>query len=124
MTTTTINVDLSVVPLIDNGVWFANAAAWSNYWATQGFSAIIPVAGAGVYGVVQSAITIPFNAPQAVVPSYTSFQIDITGNGQMTQVDVAQRGTMDAFIAAFNNLLTDYLITKAALKAASIITNN
>jgi hypothetical protein len=28
----TANVVINIVPLTDNEVWFANAAAWNNYW--------------------------------------------------------------------------------------------
>ena len=28
----TANVVINIVPLTDNQVWFANAAAWNNYW--------------------------------------------------------------------------------------------
>lgn len=124
MATTTINVSLDVSPLPDNAVWFANSAAWSNYWNTQEFSANIPIASAGVFGVVQSAVTVAYNVPAAIVAGYTIIQVDVAGNGVLTPVPIPQQVVIDNLVAQLNSLMADYTATKLALKNAGIITAN
>lgn len=124
MPTTTIIASLDVSPLPDNAVWFANAAAWNSYWSTQSFSANIPIASAGTYGVVQSGVTVAYAVPAAIVAGYTIAQMDIAGNGILVQVPIPQQAVIDSLIAQLNALIADYAATKLALKNAGIITAN
>lgn len=124
MATTSIVASLTVPLLTDNSVWFANSAAWNNYWQSGEFSANIPVAGQGVYGVVQVATTTVFAIPSNIVPQYVQFQIDIQGNGVMTAVSCPTQAVMDAAVANLNGLMADYAALKLALKNAGLISAN
>lgn len=124
MPTTTITASLTVSPLPDNAVWFANAASWNSYWATQSFSANIPIAAAGTYGVVMSAVTTAYNIPAAIVNQYAVIQLDVKGDGNLVPVLIASQASVDAITANLNALIADYSAKMLALKNAGIITAN
>jgi hypothetical protein len=124
MAYTPITASLTVPPLTDNTVWFANAAAWNAYWQNGAFQANIPIAGQGVYGVVQQATTQVFVLPNNIVSAYTILQVDLTGNGILTAVPVAQQPVVDALVANLNALIADYGVLKLALKNAGLISAN
>lgn len=124
MPTTTITASLTVSPLPDNAVWFANAAAWNNYWETQSFFANIPIASAGTYGVVEAASTVAYNIPANIVTSYVNIQLDVAGNGVLVPVPIPNQAVIDALAANLNSLMADYAATKLALKTAGIVTAN
>src|SRR6266404_2343090 len=46
----TVTFKLNVTPLPENDIWFANAAAWTNYWANQpGVAVIVNPASTTIY---------------------------------------------------------------------------
>jgi hypothetical protein len=124
MADVTISVSLNVTPLTDNAVWFANAAAWNNYWAGSDFTGTVPVAGLGVYGIVQTATTAAYAVPGNVATGYTILQMDLTGNGVLTNVPVPNQAVIEALASNLNSLMADYAATKLALKNAGIVSAN
>mgnify|MGYP003351717280 CR=1 FL=1 len=57
---------LQVPELQDNSIWFANSAAWNNYWEQAEFTISMTVADPNNYGLVKAAATTAY-AP--VVPN-------------------------------------------------------
>lgn len=99
-------VEIIVPDLPDADVWFANSAAWSNYWRNLGGTVIINPAATTLY------VPVPFNVALApadfivdgvdnVVPTYAQFQ--------------SLQNQVAALDTSFQNLRTQ-------LKAAGLIT--
>lgn len=104
----TANINLSVPPLPDNQVWFANAAGWSNYWKDIQIEATFDPADTTNY------VPSPYNvALNFVRMSIDGVDQDMPAYNQHQSL-VAQVAALDA----------DYRLFKAAMKTAGFITNS
>jgi hypothetical protein len=103
----TANINLSVPPLPDNQVWFADAASWLNYWKDI-----------NVNVVFDGATTVVYNqSPYDGTLNFVRLSID--GVDQ----DMPSLALHNSLVAAFAALNVDYIALKTALKNAGIITN-
>jgi hypothetical protein len=103
----TVTFTLNVAPLPDMDYWFINPAAWSNYWANQGGTAII--------NAIATTLYVP-------VPTDTTLEIeDLQVNG----VDIYVP-SMDLFISLYNQVQaidTGLQATRTQLRDGGLITN-
>lgn len=97
--------NLAVPALPDNQVWWANAAAWSNYWKDINVSVTFDPAVTNIY--IQTAYDV----------NLAFVQFNISGVDQ-TVPSYAQHQSL---VAAFVSLQTDYVALKTAMKAAGFI---
>ena len=111
------SISLTVPNLPDNDVAFANNAAWVAYWKQANFSANVPAADVGVYGVVQKASTTIYTDPGTTATNYVLMTI---GN---VQYQVALAASFDELKAQVTALNATVKQMKSALAAAGIITN-
>lgn len=100
-------VSFNVAPLSDTDVWFANAAAWSNYWATQ-----------DVGTITFNPITTTTYAALALV-DIGSAAFDVDG----TLYYLVQQATFDSLVARVAALNAAFELMRTQLKAAGLITN-
>lgn len=117
-----VPIIFTVTPLTDNSVWFANAAAWNNYWSGASATATVTSATTTTAGVVNQAATVAFVPPGTYASQYWVSNQDLQGNGMFTQVSVPLQVSFDQEKARLEALITDYQNLKAALVAAGIIT--
>lgn len=117
-----VPIIFTVAPLTDNTIWFANAAAWSNYWAGNSATVTIAAATTTVAGVVNQAATSAFAPPAETATQYWVSNQDLLGNGTLTVVSVPLQSSFDQLKASYDSLKVDYQILKAALVAAGLIT--
>ena len=122
MSSQSVPIVFNVTPLTDNSIWFANAAAWNNYWAGNSATATISSATTVTAGVVNQAATVAFAPPGNFASQYWVSNQDLLGNGVITQVSVPLAVSFDQEKARLEALITDYQLLKAALVAAGIIT--
>lgn len=100
---TTVTFNFPTLP--DNDVWWANFAAWVDYW--DGVASIeIAIATPTEAGAVLQAATTIFT------PDTDAANLVIDGAAVVVPLQ-----------AAFLNLLNDYVALKTALKNAGIISN-
>lgn len=125
MSQSTIPVTFSanVPALPDNNIWFANSAAWSNYWLDGVFSANLPVADTSDYGLVKQANTTAYAAVALTDTAYYTLQLDLLGTGVLTNVSVPSLATTDNLVAVVKTLATNYQLLITALLNAGIINN-
>ncbi len=116
-----ITVAIAVAPLPDTGTWFANSAAWTAYWAGQGFSALIPVATSAAYGVVKAGATTVFNPPGTTATTIYTVISDPLGNGVFVNAPVPSDASFEELKADYLNLKANYQNLKTALIAAGLI---
>lgn len=123
MANTTITVQgLQVPTLVDNSIWFMNAAAWNSYWLQAGFNITMTVAAVGQYGLMQAANTIVF-VPGAI-PAPLNYQVQSTDNvGSPQMISVPDANYVNEIAAQLTALLADYVALKTALQTAGIINN-
>lgn len=100
------NINLSVPALPDNQVWFANSAAWSNYWKDINVNVVFNPAASVIYPNTNFNAALPFVAMNIDgviqnLPSYDQF---------------------NSLLTAFIALQTDYVALKTVLKNAGFIT--
>lgn len=100
------NINLVVPPLDDNTVWWANAAAWSNYWKDINLNVNFNGADTLAYNQLPYDGTINF------------VRLNVDGNNQ----DVPSLQQHVSLVAAFNALQAEYVAFKTALKNAGYIT--
>lgn len=100
------NTNVVVPALPDNDVWWANSAAWSNYWAN------INIQGSfDAYGTVAYA-EVPFdNTTQGINFLYGNVNYALTTQQQF-----------NSLLAAYQALNADYKTLKANLVAIGLIT--
>ena len=122
MSSQAVPIVFTVTPLTDNSIWFANAAAWSNYWAGNTATATISSATTVTAGVVNQAATSAFAPPGTFASQYWVSEQDLLGNGVFTQVSVPLAVSFDQTKARLESMITDYQNLKSALVAAGIIT--
>lgn len=101
------NINLTVPPLQDNAVWFANSAAWSNYW--KDINVTVTFDGAPTVNYMQS--------PYDGTLNYVRFNVD--GVSQ----DIPSLALHISLAAAYTALNNDYIALKTSLKNAGFITN-
>lgn len=104
----TANINLVVPILPDNSVWFANSAAWSNYWKDIDVSAEFDAATTVNYVPAPYDVALPF-----VVFNIDGVLQNLATNDQMQSL-VAQVAALDA----------DYRLLKTALRDAGFITHS
>lgn len=94
---------LNVPDLPDSGVWFANAAAWKNYW--------LNVSTTVNFGIAANAVYVEI----APGPSqYFDLQLDLDGDGTPESYVVPSK-------AAFDQLVNSYKDLRQAMKDAGLI---
>lgn len=101
----TASFNLAVPALPDNQVWWANAAAWSNYWKDINVAVTFDPATTNIYVQTNYDVSIPFvvmnvDGIDQSLPSYAQHQ---------------------SLVAAFVSLQTDYVLLKTAMKNAGFI---
>ena len=104
----TFSFSLNVTPLPDNDIWFANAAAWSNYWAQQ-------TGGT----VTLNPIATTIYTPQPFDNTLLVEDIRIDGVDHNLPSLAMFQSLVNAFVAC-DNALKDL---RSQLKAAGLITN-
>lgn len=104
----TANINLVVPVLPDNQVWFANSAAWSNYWKDIQIAADFDAAGTTNY------VPSPYNIALNFV------RLNIDGVDQ----DIPAYSQHQSLVAQVAALDADYRLLKTALKDAGFITNS
>lgn len=106
MLTASINLDVPALP--ENDVWFANAAAWSNYWANIDVS--VTFDGADTTAYAESAFD--SSLKYIAIPD---------SNGGL--IELPTRAQFDSLLLAYQTLNTSIKAMRAALADAGIITN-
>ena len=89
----TVSINLAVPPVTDNDVWWANAAAWTNYWANIDLT--------GTFD--------PYNND-----TYTETPYDNTQQGY--QINYGDQPLNFPSTAQFNSLLAAYQALNASYK--------
>lgn len=119
-----VPLSLNVPALPDNDIWFANAAAWSAYWAQAGlFTANIPAATINDYGVVKQGNTLAYSTTPLADTQTVSLQLDPLGNGVFETVYMPRAESFALLKERVEEMETNYKNLKAALEAAGIINN-
>ena len=103
----TSTITLSVPALTDNEIWFANAAAWSNYWSG--------VAGAVTLTAVSTAVYTASSFNSALAPSQITIDSDIFLLPSLAQ--------FNSLLAAYNALNASYIQLRSELYNAGLISN-
>lgn len=103
----TASISVNVTPLPDNDIWFANAAAWNNYWSD--LDADIEFDGADTTLYVPSAYN------DALVP----YTLDVDG----VQTTVPTKAMFDSLKAQVAALDANYQLMRTELRNAGFITN-
>lgn len=103
----TVSINLQVPKLPENDVWFANSAAWSNYWASIGLAAVFDPDNNAVY-----AETAYDNTQQSLNIQY----------GDVTYT-AASTSQFNSLLAAYQALNASYKQLRADLVAIGIILN-
>lgn len=102
----TATISISVPALPDNDIWFANAAAWSNYWENIPASVTINPAATAIYTPQPADLTLPI------------YDIQINGVDQNVP-SLALVQSLYNQLAAVDQCLQDL---RSQLKAAGLIT--
>lgn len=121
MSNTNVTISFTVAPLPDNDIWFANSAAWSNYWSGQSATASIPVATTITYGVVLQASTTAFVDPGVTATTFWDTTVD-NGDGSGTTILVPTLTSFAELKASHAALTTNYQLLKTAMVTAGLIT--
>jgi len=100
-------VSISVPDLPDADVWFANSAAWTNYW--KNLTAQLEFNGAA------TTVFVPVNFDNTLPPA--DFVVDDVHNVVPT---IEQ---FNSLLAAFNALAASYQDLRTQLKDSGFITN-
>lgn len=123
MADTNVPIEGITVPaLTDNAIWFANAAAWAAYWLQVGFTANIPVADVGDYGLVKKAVTALYTDPASTPTQRVTLQIDNDGDGVVEEYSFVLASSYDELRLQFDALNVAFKDMRTALKAAGIQT--
>lgn len=112
-----VNITIALPALPDNDIWWANNAAWQEYWNGSSLTINIDAATTGAAGVVFKANTIAFVAPSVSNADYYTQSVD------GIEYTWPFRSNYDQLKAAFSALLVDHVALKNALATAGIITN-
>lgn len=94
----TATISISVTPLTDNEIWFANAAAWTNYWdGVSGVVTLTPVATA-------SYVSSPYN--NSLAPSQITIDADVHVLATHAQL-MSLKTELQVLNASYANLRTE-----------------
>lgn len=103
----TATISITVSPLTDNEIWFANAAAWSNYWdGVSGDVTLDPIS-------VTSYTSTPYDT--ALQPAQITIDSDVFVLATYAQL-ISLRTELQTLNASYANLRTQ-------LYNAGLITN-
>lgn len=116
-------VGIVVPQLTDNSTWFVNVAAWNAYWLATTFSANIPVADSGTYGLIKKAATAVYTDPGTIPTNRVTLQIDTDGDGVTENYEFVTAACFDSLKAQFDALNAAVKDMRTQLKATSVITN-
>lgn len=105
-----LNASISIVvpPLTDQAVWFANAAAWSNYWQNINLEATFDPAATVKY------VAQPYDAAAHVAPTLTIDGQDFV---------LCSKAMFDALLNQLNVLDLAFQQMRTDLKDAGFIDN-
>lgn len=104
----TVSFSLDVTPLPDNEVWFANSAAWTNYWRNLTISAELDSAANAIY------VEVPYNS----LLGY--FTLNYLG----VDYALATQEQFTSLLSSFNTLNASYKQLRDDLKNAGFILNS
>ena len=104
----TATITITVTPLTDNEVWFANAAAWNNYW--EDVAGTIEIDGAPTTLYAESA--------------YDTGLEPVVFNYGGTDFVIVQQVQFDSLLLMVNTLNNNYKLFRNELKNAGFITNS
>lgn len=102
----TATATLTVTPLTDNEIAFANAAAWNNYWAS------VPV------DIELTPVTVTAYTPVGYNNALPPYDITIDGSDRYIVPTLAQ---FNSLLAAYTALATNFQLLRAELYAAGLI---
>lgn len=103
-----VNINLNVPALPDNGIAFANNAAWMNYWSS--------IQLVGTFDAIANT-----KYTEAVYDnSLSSVVLDIDG----VQKTIATKEQLDSLVAAYQTLNINYKNLLNTLKAAGLLTES
>lgn len=121
MPNTDVTASIEVTPLVDNTIWFANAAAWNAYWNGQTITVILPVATTLVYGLVKTADD-PLFVPSTLNDTNNlTIPVDLLGTGVFTNFQVPLTSSFDELKIAFQTLQTNYEAMRTAMVTAGLL---
>jgi hypothetical protein len=101
-----ITISLNITPKVDNTIWFANAAAWNNYWASVDGEATFEGAATSIY------VPIAFDG---TLPGYHLITED-------ADVELVKKEEFDSLVASFQALAASYVAFRSEMKDAGYIT--
>lgn len=104
-----VNISLDVPPLSDTDVWWANAAAWSEYWRDINLQASF------------DSVTNTLYVPSAYNLALVSPVITADDN---TQWSLATKQQMESLLLKVNTLDANYQTLRNELKAAGLLDNS
>lgn len=103
----TASISVNVTPLPDNAVWFANAAAWNNYWANITADVEFDPAATTIYAPS------PYN--DALVP----YTLNVDGV-ETTVPTIAMFNSLKAQVAVLDS---EFQLMRTQMRTAGYITN-
>jgi hypothetical protein len=116
-------IGFQVPALTDNDIWFANAAAWSNYWNNVTFSINVPIADTVNAGLVKAAATAVYADTGVTATKRYTLQVDLDGTGNLQNVPVPDAGSFDELKIQVEALVLAVQNMRTAMKTAGLITN-
>lgn len=105
----TVEISLDVTPLPDDDVWFANAAAWSEYWQNINIEATFDALNNALY--VESPYDMALVSPTITADDGAPYNL-------------ATEEMISSLLNAYNTLNTSYKLLRNELKAAGLLTNS
>lgn len=104
----TATIQINVPALPDNDVWFANAAAWTNYWTDITGDVTLDAIATTIYAAT------PYN-----VPGTDPYVLDVDG----IEYRLATEAMINSLVARVQTLNDSYELLRNELKNAGLITN-
>lgn len=100
-----ISVNLNVPPLPPSGIWFANNAAWNNYFSAVDGTAVFPGAATSIY------------VPSAYNGALQPYVLNVDG----IATNLATQAMVNSLIAQVAALDASYQALRSEMKAAGYI---
>lgn len=104
-----VSISLDVPPLLDDDIWFADAAAWSEYWREIDLVA--------TFDAINNTLYVP------VAYDYTINAPTVTADDNVAYALVTKEMVL-SLIARYDTLETNYKILRNELKAAGLLQNS